>query len=330
MTTVLKKKEIIHNLVLIKINKSYYEGMPARELYEFTRGFWNRTIKSVEVADYALAVVDGKVVEVYTIDNWIPAEKADNITRAYDPVKCSGRIAFNGHVAPEDIRKYYLDRDVRSLYVWGEANPVKLLLADGKRDITINNAVKPRSIIKSDNGYEVVCPKCGYVFIKADRCPECGQKIIYDGVVATKTRFTTLEEWADNVRIEGAATRDVTDFVREICKSDGFSYHIGTADLVLDVDINGNKTILLRFSGDSERFSFQPKSIINGLRAADLSDAAAYEFMEAVKIYLSEKQKNTPYERLNGYYNISYSTLVNHRKELLELLIDFGKIISSL
>ena len=62
------------NIVIIKINKSYREGISETELYDVSRGCWKRKIASVEKADYALAVVYGIVKEVYQIDKWLPAE----------------------------------------------------------------------------------------------------------------------------------------------------------------------------------------------------------------------------------------------------------------
>ena len=125
MESKLLLEDIKHNLVTIKINQSYSEDMSARELYEYTRGYWKRKIDSVKDAEIALSVVFGTVVEVYTIDKWIPAEEADNITRTYDPKRYHGRIAFIGKVAQKDIRQYYLGRDVSGLFKFGEANPVK-------------------------------------------------------------------------------------------------------------------------------------------------------------------------------------------------------------
>ena len=60
----LSYEDITDDLVVIKINKSYYKGMSPRELYEYTRGYWKRKIESVSAAKYALAVANGEVKEV--------------------------------------------------------------------------------------------------------------------------------------------------------------------------------------------------------------------------------------------------------------------------
>ncbi len=67
----LRQCDIKHNLVIIKINKSYNPNFSERELYEYTRGFWKNRIEYVQPAQYALAVAKGEVVEVYKINKWV-------------------------------------------------------------------------------------------------------------------------------------------------------------------------------------------------------------------------------------------------------------------
>lgn len=119
-------EDITEDLVVIKINQTYHENISARELYEYTRGFWRRRIESVSTSKYALAVVYGEVKEVYKIDKWIHASEADNIFRKYDPARHSNRIAFCGDVADDAVRQKYIGRSVDHLYKFGEASPVKM------------------------------------------------------------------------------------------------------------------------------------------------------------------------------------------------------------
>ena len=120
----LSRKDITDDLVVIKINKSYYEGISVEALYDYTRGIWKRSIKSVSVADYALSVVYGIVVEVYKIDHWMPASEAKFTTRKVDPMKAAERIAFVGNVAPDSVRNRYVGKSVAYLFEKGAANPV--------------------------------------------------------------------------------------------------------------------------------------------------------------------------------------------------------------
>ena len=124
----LTREDIKDDIVVIKINKTYHDGMSAQELYDYTRGIWRRKIESVAIADYALSVVFGKVIEVYKIDKWMPATKITFKTRKCDPKKCAERIAFIGSVADNSIRKRYIGKSVAKLYKYGETNPVKLFL----------------------------------------------------------------------------------------------------------------------------------------------------------------------------------------------------------
>ncbi len=177
----LELRDIKHNLAIIKINQTYHDGMSARELYEYTRGFWKRKIESLEPAQYALSVVDGKVIEVYKINRWVHASQVDNQYREYIPERHANRIAFDGEVAADDIRNYYLGRRVNSLYKYGEADPVKLILAYAENsDNTdgINSPLKPKSIARKKDGTVMyICGRCNMSFKKTARCPECGQLV---------------------------------------------------------------------------------------------------------------------------------------------------------
>jgi hypothetical protein len=177
----LELNDIKHNIAIIKINQTYYKGMPARELYEYTRGFWKRKIDSLKPAQYALSVVNGIVIEVYRIDKWIHASQADNIFREYIPERHANRIAFEGELAPEEVRNYYLGRRVNSLYKYGEADPVKLILAyagSNENADGINFPMKHKGIVrKKDGSVQYICGRCGSQFIKNNRCPNCGQLV---------------------------------------------------------------------------------------------------------------------------------------------------------
>lgn len=116
--------DITDDLVVIKINQSYYEGISAEALYDYTRGIWKRSIKSVSVADYALSVVYGTVVEVYKIDHWMPALEAKFTARKVDPKRAADRIAFVGAVASDSVRNRYVGKSVAYLFKNGAANPV--------------------------------------------------------------------------------------------------------------------------------------------------------------------------------------------------------------
>lgn len=123
----LTRADITDNIVIIKINKSYREGMSEQDLYDITRGCWKRSLSSVKESEFALAVVNGVVKEVYKIDTWFPAEKLIRETIPYNEKTDAGRIAFQGSVAVENVRMKYLNCSVSELFKRGEANPVKVI-----------------------------------------------------------------------------------------------------------------------------------------------------------------------------------------------------------
>ena len=131
----LRPEDITENIVIIKINHLYRTDMTDLELYETTRGIWRRRIESVQDAEYALAVVKGRVVEVYSIDNWYPAGSVPMATRKLDPDRCKNRIEFTGKVASDKIRRKYIGKSIAGLFKFGEANPVKILPGIKMRDL---------------------------------------------------------------------------------------------------------------------------------------------------------------------------------------------------
>ena len=121
--------DITEDVVIIKINRSYYPGISALELYDVTRGCWKRKIESVESAKYALATYNGEVVEVYKINYWCPASELHRETFAYNPEIHWNRIGFFGSVADKAVREKFVGKSVKNFFKRGEADPVKLIKA---------------------------------------------------------------------------------------------------------------------------------------------------------------------------------------------------------
>lgn len=115
--------EIEHPVLLIRINQQYRHGMPAQELYEVTRGVWKLGPRR-ERAEYAFAVFEGIVREVYEIGNWHLAGTLPYKTRNED-LRVEGRWEFEGRVAPDVVRKKYLNRSVAKDFAKGSQNPIK-------------------------------------------------------------------------------------------------------------------------------------------------------------------------------------------------------------
>lgn len=124
----LERDDLDEDLVVIKINRLYREGMSEEALYEATRGIWKRRIEGVEGNDYCLSVFKSEVVEVYKIDEWLPAGTIPMKTRTILPERTVGRVEFIGKIAPDEIRNKYIGKSVAKLFKYGEASPIKVFL----------------------------------------------------------------------------------------------------------------------------------------------------------------------------------------------------------
>ena len=330
----LSRSDLAENIVTIKINKSYREGMSALELYDVTRGCWKRKIESVEKADYAFSVAYGIVKEVYKIDRWFPADQINRESIKEVPEHNAGRIAFEGSVADESIRSKYLEKSVADLFKHGEADPVKVFFKDATAIDTpkdINTAAKPALIIQTDENPIVVCPNCEYSFGKAPRCPECGQLIQYGKERWNKPKLADLNAWEEAANLSGVSAREVADFVRRVCSEEGFSYHVGAVDLAIDLGaLENTKSVqVVMLFGSGPCGAFQPKELIDYLSKNELNDEIATWYMEAMKPYLTPNQKNIPYERLNGYYYFDFSTIVRKQDEIIKIFTELRDRIKS-
>jgi uncharacterized protein len=106
-----KKIDVKHKAILITINKLYRSDMSKEELYEITRGVWKVGEISRNKVEYALALYQGVVLEVYQIKGWYPAGTLIYKTRDASHFQNSGRWEFSGRIA-KDIRDAYIGYSV--------------------------------------------------------------------------------------------------------------------------------------------------------------------------------------------------------------------------
>ena len=108
--------------ILIRINELYRPQMTASELYDATRGVW-KLGSSRTLVKYAFAVFEGIIREVYEITEWLPAGSTFS---SRDPrgVRSPKRWEFVGPVAPDALRRRYINRDVSSYFKRGNRSPV--------------------------------------------------------------------------------------------------------------------------------------------------------------------------------------------------------------
>ena len=111
--------EVHHKAILFTINKLYHDDMTPLELYEATRVFWVVGPRK-NGADYAMAVYQGIVREVYRIEQWYPAGTLKYRTRDSSEYENVGRWEFTGTIA-YDIRDEYIGFSVGK----GGQNPIR-------------------------------------------------------------------------------------------------------------------------------------------------------------------------------------------------------------
>lgn len=115
--------------VLIRINHLHRYDMTPLELYEATRGVW-RVGRRREKAKYALAVYDGVIREVYTVDRWAEAGSTAYRTRDKSDFRLKGRWEFVGRLAPRTIRGRYVGKSVAHRMKRGNQNPITYVNCD--------------------------------------------------------------------------------------------------------------------------------------------------------------------------------------------------------
>jgi len=123
-----RRVEIREPAILIRINELYRPGMTAMALYDATRGVWKVGPKRNR-AKYAFAVFAGVIREVYLIEQWLPAGSTLS-SRPHEDLTDSKRWEFVGQLAPEKLRKRYIDRYVGHTIRQGSQNPIKYVNID--------------------------------------------------------------------------------------------------------------------------------------------------------------------------------------------------------
>lgn len=120
-----KEVKIAEPALLIRISRAYRYGMGAVELYDATRSAW-RIGPRCDKAEFAFAVYDGIVREVYQITAWLPSGstlKSDRLQG--DPIK--DRQEFVGVLAEEAIRRKYVNHSVSHYFAKQSRNPILYL-----------------------------------------------------------------------------------------------------------------------------------------------------------------------------------------------------------
>jgi uncharacterized protein len=113
---------ILEPSILIRITELYKPKITASELYDATRGVW-KLGPNRERAKYAFAIFEGIIREVYEITQWLEAGSTFS-SRDARGVRSPKKWEFVGRLAPEGMRRRYLNRDVTSYFKRGARYPI--------------------------------------------------------------------------------------------------------------------------------------------------------------------------------------------------------------
>jgi hypothetical protein len=108
-STPLYIEDIIHNVLIININKTYLQN---KNIYEATRKYWKLDMRKVKKIDYVLAEYKGIVRAIFKPLGWYRYEKEQ-------------RVYFEGN-NPVDIsiEKLYLNKSL-PFKIKGTQNPLR-------------------------------------------------------------------------------------------------------------------------------------------------------------------------------------------------------------
>lgn len=119
-------ESIDENVISFRITQ-YQSGMSATEIYDLTRRCWKVNVEKARKADLAFAVYKGIILEVYEIDKWVPGHSTYNSIPVSDKIKRRDkkeeRWEFVGHVAEENLRQKYVEKNVSGFFKRGNQHP---------------------------------------------------------------------------------------------------------------------------------------------------------------------------------------------------------------
>lgn len=119
-----RKANIREPSILIRINELYRPEMTPVGLYDATRSAW-KVGKERNKAEYAFAVFEGVIREVYRIEQWVAGGTTFTQQNQGNLRRMPGRWEFVGTLAAESIRKRYVNRYVGHFFKPGSRNPVQ-------------------------------------------------------------------------------------------------------------------------------------------------------------------------------------------------------------
>lgn len=132
----LKREDIKHNILVIKINKLYRRDMPQDELYDAVRGLWRASLKRVKKVKYVFGVYNSLIVSVYKPSQWHVCSEGTGKRPRQDEVltsKTENRLFFEDKDFEEgkpmdEAQKSYLGKSIAGLEeIQHSQNPITYL-----------------------------------------------------------------------------------------------------------------------------------------------------------------------------------------------------------
>ena len=74
----LQQSDIMHKILVIKINKLYKRDMDAKTLYDTVRGVWRASMNRVKQVEYVIGVYNSLIVAVYKPTQWYVKRQKTN------------------------------------------------------------------------------------------------------------------------------------------------------------------------------------------------------------------------------------------------------------
>ncbi len=109
--------------VIININGQYKRAFGKDDIYKATKEIWRIAKWRLKEIKYVLSEYRGLIVEVFEVDKWYPKERPYGIKSKKAGQTYTG-YGFDGHIAPDEIRRLYINKSIAHQKDKGKANPI--------------------------------------------------------------------------------------------------------------------------------------------------------------------------------------------------------------
>ena len=107
-----KIEELENPSLVVKINKTFRDGMSSEELYEIIRGIWKIKKEKRDRIEYVFGVYRGIIKEVYKVTRWDDAGTTPYKFRIHDTELLKARSEFVGSPAENAIRDRFVGKSI--------------------------------------------------------------------------------------------------------------------------------------------------------------------------------------------------------------------------